>query len=79
MTTDAATLITAPGLDFEQPLVELDARRRVLEQTTDRTQEQGDEAAAQLVARFALVVREGVLSHGHVDDTRGGLHARCSR
>jgi class 3 adenylate cyclase len=43
------------------------------------TQDQGDEAAAQLVARFALVVREGVLSHGHVDETRGELHARCSR
>ena len=43
------------------------------------TQEQGDEVAAQLVARVALVVREGVLSHGHVGDTRGELHARCSR
>ena len=43
------------------------------------TRDQGDEAAAQLVARFALVVREGVLSHGHVVDARGGLHARGSR
>jgi len=25
------------------------------------------------------VTAEGVLSHGHVDDTRGGLRARCSR
>ena len=43
MTTDAPAPATAPGLDFEQPLVELDSRRRLLEQLTDRTAEQNEE------------------------------------
>ena len=29
--------------------------------------------------QVTAVTAEGVLSHGHVDDTRGGLRARCSR
>ena len=33
----------APGLDFEQPILELEARRRALEQTTDRSPAQDDE------------------------------------
>jgi acetyl-CoA carboxylase carboxyl transferase subunit alpha len=43
MTTDASTPASAPGLDFEQPLLELDARRRTLEQATDRTPQKDDE------------------------------------
>jgi acetyl-CoA carboxylase carboxyl transferase subunit alpha len=47
MATDAAepTTVTAaaPGLDFEQPLIELDCRRRALEQATDRTGAQDEE------------------------------------
>jgi len=43
MTTDAATPTTTPGLDFEQPLLELEARRRALEQATQRTPQQDDE------------------------------------
>lgn len=34
---------TAPGLDFEQPILELESRRRALEQLTDRTPQQDDE------------------------------------
>ncbi|ADB18870.1 acetyl-CoA carboxylase, carboxyl transferase, alpha subunit [Pirellula staleyi DSM 6068] len=34
---------TAPGLDFEQPLLELEARRRALEQLTTRTPEEEEE------------------------------------
>jgi acetyl-CoA carboxylase carboxyl transferase subunit alpha len=43
MTTEAPAPSAAPGLDFEQPLIELDARRRALEQATDRTPQQDDE------------------------------------
>src|SRR5687767_4691750 len=43
MSAEAPAPTTAPGLDFEQPLVELDARRRQLEQVTDRTPQQDDE------------------------------------
>jgi acetyl-CoA carboxylase carboxyl transferase subunit alpha len=37
MSTEAPAPATAPGLDFEQPLIELEARRRQLEQATNRT------------------------------------------
>jgi len=37
MSTEAPAPAAAPGLDFEQPLVELEARRRQLEQATNRT------------------------------------------
>jgi acetyl-CoA carboxylase carboxyl transferase subunit alpha len=43
MTTEAAPLSAAPGLDFEQPLLEIDASRRALEQITNRSQAQDDE------------------------------------
>ena len=43
MSTDAPAPTTTPGLDFEQPLLELEARRRGLEQATDRTPQQDDE------------------------------------
>jgi acetyl-CoA carboxylase carboxyl transferase subunit alpha len=43
MTTEAPAPAAAPGLDFEQPLIELDSRRRALEQLTDRTPEQNEE------------------------------------
>jgi len=43
MTTDAPAPATAPGLDFEQPLLELDARRRALDQATNRTPAQDEE------------------------------------
>jgi acetyl-CoA carboxylase carboxyl transferase subunit alpha len=42
MSTDAPPLAAAHGLDFEQPLLDLDARRRTLEQITNRTAEQDD-------------------------------------
>jgi acetyl-CoA carboxylase carboxyl transferase subunit alpha len=35
-----------PGLDFEQPLLELEARRRALDVATDRTPQQDDELRA---------------------------------
>src|SRR5688572_65277 len=43
MSSDASASTAAPGLDFEQPLLDLDARRRELEQATDRTQQQDEE------------------------------------
>lgn len=43
MSTDAPAPAAAPGLDFEQPLLELEARRRGLEQATDRTPQQDEE------------------------------------
>jgi acetyl-CoA carboxylase carboxyl transferase subunit alpha len=57
MTTEAAAPATAPGLDFEQPLLELDARRRALEQATDRTPQQ-DEELRQLRRQLAEQTRE---------------------
>ena len=41
-TTEVPTPSASTGLDFEQPLLELDGRRRALEQATDRSQEQDD-------------------------------------
>jgi acetyl-CoA carboxylase carboxyl transferase subunit alpha len=41
--TTSASTASAPGLDFEQPILELESRRRALEQLTHRTPEQGDE------------------------------------
>jgi acetyl-CoA carboxylase carboxyl transferase subunit alpha len=43
MTTEAPASSTAPGVDFEQPLVELEARRHALEHATNRTPQQDDE------------------------------------
>src|SRR5687767_8213018 len=43
MSTEAPAPSAAPGLDFEQPLLELDARRRLLEQATGRTPQQDEE------------------------------------
>jgi len=43
MTTEAPALASTPGLDFEQPIVELDSRRRHLEQITNRTPQQEEE------------------------------------
>jgi acetyl-CoA carboxylase carboxyl transferase subunit alpha len=57
MTTEAAAPVTAPGLDFEQPLLELEARRRALEQATDRTPQQ-DEELRQLRRQLAEQTRE---------------------
>src|SRR3954451_9065778 len=61
MATDAAAPSTsstaAPSLDFEQPLVELDARRRALEQATERTPAQ-DEDLRQLRRELAEKTRQ---------------------
>jgi acetyl-CoA carboxylase carboxyl transferase subunit alpha len=57
MSTDAASATTTPGLDFEQPLLELDSRRRELEQATDRSPEQ-DEALRQIRRELAERTRE---------------------
>jgi acetyl-CoA carboxylase carboxyl transferase subunit alpha len=43
MPTDAPASTAAPGLDFEQPLLDLEARRRALEQLAERTAEQAEE------------------------------------
>jgi acetyl-CoA carboxylase carboxyl transferase subunit alpha len=43
MSTDTATPATTPGLDFEQPILALEARRRALEQVTERSAQQDDE------------------------------------
>src|SRR5712671_2434834 len=40
MPTQVSASAAAPGLDFEQPLLELEARRRALEQATARTPQQ---------------------------------------
>jgi acetyl-CoA carboxylase carboxyl transferase subunit alpha len=52
MSTDAPPLTASHGLDFEQPLLDLDARRRSLEQITNRTAEQ-DEALRQAKRELA--------------------------
>jgi acetyl-CoA carboxylase carboxyl transferase subunit alpha len=57
MSTDAVLPTSPPGLDFEQPIVELDARRRVLEQLTERTTEQ-DEELRKLKRELAERTRE---------------------
>src|SRR5262245_59681354 len=61
MATDAAepptTTAAALGLDFEQPLVEIDVRRRALEQATDRTPAQ-DEELRQLRRELAVKTKE---------------------
>jgi len=57
MSTDTASATTTPGLDFEQPLLELDSRRRELEQATDRSPEQ-DEALRQIRRELAERTRE---------------------
>ena len=57
MTTEAPALSAAPGLDFEQPLLELDARRRAIEQTTDRTPQQ-EELLRQLRRELAERTRD---------------------
>lgn len=43
MSNGSATAASTPGLDFEQPILELEARRRALEQLSARTLEQDDE------------------------------------
>jgi acetyl-CoA carboxylase carboxyl transferase subunit alpha len=43
MSIDAPASTAAPGLDFEEPLLALEGRRRGLEQVTDRTPQQDDE------------------------------------
>jgi acetyl-CoA carboxylase carboxyl transferase subunit alpha len=52
MSTEAPAPATAPGLDFEQPLAELEASRRQLEQTTNRTPAD-DELLRQLRRQWA--------------------------
>jgi acetyl-CoA carboxylase carboxyl transferase subunit alpha len=56
MSTEAPAPATAPGLDFEQPLVELEARRRHLEQATNRTPAD-DELLRQLRRQWAEQAR----------------------
>src|SRR6188474_1126601 len=43
MSTDAPPAAATPGLDFEQPILELEGLRRGLEQLTERTSAQDDE------------------------------------
>jgi acetyl-CoA carboxylase carboxyl transferase subunit alpha len=57
MSTDALMPTTAPGLDFEQPLLELESRRRQLEQVTERAPEQ-EEELRQLWRQWAERARE---------------------
>ena len=38
-----STATAAPGLDFEHPILELESRRRALEQIAERTPEQEEE------------------------------------
>jgi acetyl-CoA carboxylase carboxyl transferase subunit alpha len=57
MSNGSASSATAPGLDFEQPILELEARRRALEQTTQRSPEQ-DETLRQLKRQIADLTRE---------------------
>jgi len=56
-TTEAPVASASTGLDFEQPLIELEARRRQLEQTTDRTPQQ-DEELRQLRRELAEQTRQ---------------------
>src|SRR5437870_7607335 len=57
MATDAIASPAAPGLDFEQPLLELEALRRTLEQATERTLQQ-EEQLRQLRREWAERTRE---------------------
>jgi acetyl-CoA carboxylase carboxyl transferase subunit alpha len=57
MSTEAPSATTAPGLDFEQPLIDLDSRRRELEQTTERSPEQ-EEALRQIRRDLAELTRQ---------------------
>jgi acetyl-CoA carboxylase carboxyl transferase subunit alpha len=43
MSSDAPASTAAPGLDFEQPLLDLEGRRRALEQIAERTPEQAEQ------------------------------------
>jgi acetyl-CoA carboxylase carboxyl transferase subunit alpha len=56
-TTEAPAASASTGLDFEQPLVELEARRHHLEHTTDRTPQQ-DEELRQLRRELAEQTRQ---------------------
>jgi acetyl-CoA carboxylase carboxyl transferase subunit alpha len=56
-TTETPAANAGPGLDFEQPLVEIEARRRALEQATNRTPQQ-DEELRQLRRELAERTRE---------------------
>src|SRR2546421_5065654 len=53
----ASASSAAPGLDFEHPILELEAQRRTLEQATDRTSQQ-DEELRQLRRDLAERTRE---------------------
>jgi acetyl-CoA carboxylase carboxyl transferase subunit alpha len=57
MPLEAPDLVAIPGLDFEHPLVELDAQRRALELATDRTPQQ-DEQLRQLRRELADRTRQ---------------------
>src|SRR5947208_12616654 len=57
-TSSAATASNAaPGLDFEHPILELEAQRRALEQATDRTLQQ-EEQLRQLRREWAEQTRQ---------------------
>jgi acetyl-CoA carboxylase carboxyl transferase subunit alpha len=56
LASPSAATSTAPGLDFEQPILELEGRRRALEQLTLRTPEQ-DEELRQLRREVAETTR----------------------
>jgi len=53
----ATSAVSTPGLDFEQPLLELEARRRALEQNAQRTAEQ-DEELRRLKRELAETTRQ---------------------
>jgi acetyl-CoA carboxylase carboxyl transferase subunit alpha len=57
MSTEATVSTSALSLEFEQPLVELDARRRTLEQATDRSP-QGEEELRQVRRELADRTRD---------------------
>jgi acetyl-CoA carboxylase carboxyl transferase subunit alpha len=57
MSSDAPTTSAAPGLDFEQPLLDLEGRRRALEQLAERTPEQAEQLR-QLRRELAEKTRE---------------------
>jgi acetyl-CoA carboxylase carboxyl transferase subunit alpha len=57
MSTEATASSATPGLEFEQPLIELDARRRMLEQATDRSP-QGEEELRQVRRELADRTRD---------------------
>ena len=43
MSNGSSAITSAPGLDFEQPILELEARRRALEQSAERTSERDEQ------------------------------------